>query len=94
MSFYNQWAISLNVSLYVVQQVIAELADRQAAQLEEAQKLSKNTNLSESAKRKQIEKRRKALQKELEIVAKGIVDKCVSTMDDVRMVRSVIRLIL
>ena len=67
-----------------MEEVITELADRQAKKLIAVQK---KKNMSDEERVKRIEKQRKRLQKELEVVAKGITDKCVSTMDDIRAVR-------
>ena len=67
-----------------MEEVITELADRQAKKLIAVQK---KKNMSDEERAKRIEKQRKRLQKELEVVAKGITDKCVSTMDDIRAVR-------
>ncbi|KAI9310810.1 hypothetical protein BX666DRAFT_2032528 [Dichotomocladium elegans] len=75
---------SLVLSSQSVQQVISELADRQAKQLLAVQK---KKNISEEERAKRIEKQRKQLRRELEAVARGITDKCVSTMDDARNVR-------
>lgn len=70
-----------------VQGVIHDLADSQAAQLQAAQKINNNKNLSDEERAKRIAKQKKMLRKELEVVAKGIADKCVAAMDDPRLVR-------
>ncbi|KAI7850552.1 putative acyltransferase [Circinella umbellata] len=75
---------SLILNSQKVEEVITELADRQAKKLVAVQK---KKNMSDEERIKRIEKQRKRLQKELEVVAKGITDKCVSTMDDIRAVR-------
>lgn len=69
---------------YLVQKVIDELADRQAERLATVQK---KKNISEQEYQRRMARQRKVLRRELEAVAKGIVDKCVSTMDDIRNVR-------
>lgn len=71
-------------NLHLVQKVIDELADRQAERLATVQK---KKNISEQEYQRRMARQRKALRKELEAVAKGIADKCVSTMDDIRNVR-------
>lgn len=71
----------------IVQSVIHDLADSQAAQLQAVQKINNNKNLSDEERAKRIAKQKKMLRKELEVVARGITDKCVAAMDDPRLVR-------
>ncbi|KAF7729552.1 hypothetical protein EC973_004227 [Apophysomyces ossiformis] len=73
-----------NIVAPLVQEVIEMLADRQAERLQTTRKQSK---LSEAEQAKRQRRQRKAMKRELEVVAKAILDKCVSTMDDIRIVR-------
>ncbi|KAI7887357.1 putative acyltransferase [Lichtheimia hyalospora FSU 10163] len=75
---------SLVLNSESVQKVIDQLADRQAEQLAIVQK---KKNISEQEYQRRVARQRKALRRELEAVAKGIADKCISTMDNIRNVR-------
>ncbi|KAG0168208.1 hypothetical protein DFQ30_005079 [Apophysomyces sp. BC1015] len=66
------------------QHIIDVLADRQAERLQATQKKSK---LSEAEQAKRLRKQRRVMRRELEVVAKAILDKCVASMDDIRIVR-------
>ncbi|KAL0095889.1 acyltransferase [Phycomyces blakesleeanus] len=77
-----------------VQDVIHQLADRQNAILEATRKPTKKfKKLSPAEQQKRIRKQEKALCHELEIVANAIVDKCISTMDNVRVIRVAVFLV-
>lgn len=65
--------------IHSVQEIITLLADRQTENLVARKKWKKND--------KRIEKQRKALRKELEVVAKAITEKAVATVDSVRTLR-------
>lgn len=62
-----------------MQDIIERLADRQTKILAEQKKWKSND--------KRIEKQRKALRKELEVVAKAITEKAVATVDSIRTLR-------
>lgn len=62
-----------------MQSIIDQLADRQTELLANQKKWTKND--------KRIEKQRKAMRKELQVVAKAIVQKCVATVDSSRTLR-------
>lgn len=62
-----------------VQEIITQLANRQTEILVAQKKWKSND--------KRIEKQRKALRKELEVVAKAIAEKAIATVDSVRTLR-------
>jgi acyl CoA:acetate/3-ketoacid CoA transferase beta subunit len=62
-----------------VQEIIDQLAERQTEILVNQKKWKKSD--------KRIEKQRKALRKELEVVAKAITEKAVATVDSLRTLR-------
>lgn len=62
-----------------VQEIITQLANRQTEILVAQKKWISND--------KRIEKQRKALRKELEVVAKAIAEKAIATVDSVRTLR-------
>ncbi|KAI8071456.1 hypothetical protein BC940DRAFT_294491 [Gongronella butleri] len=70
-----------------VQKVIEELANRQALRLQETQNAKKVAKMSEKDREKMLKKQQKAFRRELQAVAKGIADKCVAKMDDIRFIR-------
>ncbi|ORX51323.1 acyltransferase-domain-containing protein, partial [Hesseltinella vesiculosa] len=70
-----------------VQDVIDLLAERQAKRLQEAQDAKKVSKLSDKEKGKLHRRQQRALRRELQAVAKGIADKCVAKMDDIRFIR-------
>lgn len=63
----------------LVQDIIDQLATRQTKILTEQKKWKPND--------KRIEKQRKALRKELEVVANAIIEKAISTLDSNRTLR-------
>lgn len=67
------------LTLSPVQEIMDQLATRQTEILAN----QKNWKVSD----KRIEKQRKALRKELEVVAKAIIEKAVSTLDSNRTLR-------
>lgn len=69
----------LILSSLQVQEIITLLADRQTEILVAQKKWKQND--------KRIEKQRKALRKELEVVAKAITEKAVATVDSLRTLR-------
>ncbi|KAI8331761.1 putative acyltransferase [Chlamydoabsidia padenii] len=78
---------SMVLSSKKVQEVIELLAERQSARLQRTQNQSKMSKMSDKAKSKMIYKQKQALRQELEAVAKGIADKCISRMDSMRFIR-------
>ncbi|KAI8371392.1 uncharacterized protein BYT42DRAFT_622292 [Radiomyces spectabilis] len=70
-----------------VQQVINEIAERQAQRLQSTQALTKSSKLSAQDIVRQRRKQQKALKRELQAVAKAIADKSIATMDSMRVVR-------
>ncbi|KAI8098984.1 putative acyltransferase [Halteromyces radiatus] len=70
-----------------VQEIIDELANRQSERLQLTQNPSKMAKLSDEQRSKLLHKQRKALRRELEAVAKGIAEKCVAKLDDIRFIR-------
>ncbi|ORZ18841.1 acyltransferase-domain-containing protein [Absidia repens] len=70
-----------------VKEIINELSERQSARLQLTQNPSKMSKLSDQEKSKLLYKQKKALRHELEAVAKGIAEKCISQMDSLRFIR-------
>ncbi|CAO3594415.1 unnamed protein product [Absidia cylindrospora] len=70
-----------------VNEIINELSERQSARLQLTQNRSKMSKLSDQEKSKLLYKQKKALRHELEAVAKGIAEKCISQMDSLRFIR-------
>lgn len=62
-----------------MENIIERLADRQTEILVQQKKWKPND--------KRIEKQRKALRKELEVVAKAIAEKAIATVDSIRTLR-------
>ncbi|KAG2210014.1 hypothetical protein INT47_003450 [Mucor saturninus] len=76
---YSEKMRSMVLGSKKVQSIIDQLADRQTELLAN----QKNWNKDD----KRIEKQRKAMRKELQVVAKAIVQKCVATVDSSRTLR-------
>lgn len=81
------WRPSFSLYIMIVQEVINLLAERQSARLQLTQNKSKMSKMSDKERSKMVHKQQMALRKELQAVAKGIADKCISRMDSMRFIR-------